>query len=64
MPPTDLIKMARLKKSAELLLSGEMKIYEIAEAVGFSSQSYFWSAFIKEFGVSPSKYVRENMGKE
>ena len=62
--PNDLIKMARLKKSAELLLSGEMKIYEIAEAVGFSSQSYFWSAFIKEFGVSPSKYVKENMGKE
>ena len=62
--PNDLIKMARLKKSAELLLAGEMKIYEIAEAVGFSSQSYFWSAFIKEFGVSPSKYVKDNMGKE
>ncbi|WP_437344664.1 helix-turn-helix domain-containing protein, partial [Parabacteroides goldsteinii] len=43
-----------------LLLQGNMKIYEISDAVGFSSQSYFWSAFIKQFGVSPSKYAKEN----
>lgn len=58
--PNELIKISRLKKAAELLLQGEMKIYEISEAVGFSSQSYFWSAFIKQFGVSPSKYAKEN----
>lgn len=58
--PNDLIKISRLKKAAELLLQGNMKIYEISEAVGFSSQSYFWSAFIKQFGVSPSKYAKEN----
>lgn len=58
--PNELIKISRLKKAAELLLQGNMKIYEIAEFVGFSSQSYFWSAFIKQFGVSPSKYAKEN----
>ena len=58
--PNDLIKISRLKKAAELLLQGNMKIYEISEAVGFSSQSYFWSAFIKQFGMSPSKYAKEN----
>ena len=58
--PNELIKISRLKKAAELLLQGELKIYEIAESVGFSSQSYFWSAFIKQFGVSPSKYAKEN----
>ena len=58
--PNDLIKISRLKKAAELLIQGNMKIYEISEAVGFSSQSYFWSAFIKQFGVSPSKYAKEN----
>jgi YesN/AraC family two-component response regulator len=58
--PNDLIKISRLKKAAELLLQGNMKVYEISEAVGFSSQSYFWSAFIKQFGVSPSKYAKEN----
>ncbi|MTT24459.1 helix-turn-helix domain-containing protein, partial [Parabacteroides merdae] len=39
---------------------GNMKIYEISEATGFSSQSYFWSAFIKQFGMSPSNYAKEN----
>ena len=58
--PHELIRTARLKKAAELLLQGNMKIYEIAEAVGFSSQSYFWVAFIKQFGMSPSKYAKAN----
>lgn len=58
--PNDLIKISRLKKAAELLIQGNMKIYEISETVGFSSQSYFWSAFIKQFGTSPSKYAKEH----
>lgn len=58
--PNELIRISRLKKAAELLLQGDMKIYEISEAVGFSSQSYFWSSFIKQFGMSPSKYAKEN----
>lgn len=61
--PHELIKIARLKKAAELLLQGELKIYEISELVGFSSQSYFWSAFIKQFGMSPSKYAKANRSK-
>ena len=56
--PNDLIKIARLKKAAELLVKDNMKIYEVSEAVGFRSQSYFWTSFIKQFGVSPSKYVK------
>jgi signal transduction histidine kinase/ligand-binding sensor domain-containing protein/DNA-binding response OmpR family regulator len=58
--PHDLIKIARLKRAAELLIQGQLKIYEISELVGFSSQSYFWSAFIKQFGMSPSKYAKMN----
>ena len=42
------------------MIQGNMKIYEISEACGFSSQSYFWSAFIKQFGMSPSNYAKEN----
>jgi len=58
--PHDLIKIARLKKSAELLLQGNFKIYEIVEMVGFSSQSNFWLAFTKQFGVTPSMYAKTN----
>lgn len=58
--PNELIKLSRLKKAAELILQGEMRIYEIAEAVGFNSQSYFSRAFSKQFDMSPSQYAREN----
>lgn len=58
--PNELIKISRLKRAAELILQGDMKIYEIAEAVGFNSQSYFSRAFSKQFHMSPSKYAKEN----
>jgi YesN/AraC family two-component response regulator len=58
--PNEIIKITRLKKAAELLIKGEMKIYEISESLGFRSQSYFTLAFVKQFGVTPSKYAKEN----
>lgn len=58
--PNELIKISRLKKAAELILRGDMRIYEIAEAVGFNSQSYFSRAFSKQFDMSPSQYAKEN----
>ena len=58
--PNELIKISRLKKAAELILQGDMRIYEIAEAVGFNSQSYFSRAFSKQFNMSPSQYAKEN----
>lgn len=58
--PNELIKLSRLKKAAELILQGNKKIYEIAEAVGFNSQSYFSRAFSKQFNMSPSQYAKVN----
>lgn len=55
--PNELINIARLKKSAELLAEGYYKIYEIAEMVGYSSQTHFGRNFHKQFGMSPSEYV-------
>lgn len=58
--PNELIRISRLKRAAELILQGDMRIYEISEAVGFSSQSYFSRAFSKQFKMSPSDYAKEN----
>lgn len=55
--PNELINLARLKKSAELLAADEHKIYEISAIAGFSSPSYFSHAFYKQFGMSPSDYA-------
>lgn len=57
--PNELIRIARLKKAAELIDKGELKIYEISETVGFNSQSYFSRSFMKQFGMSPSEYAKQ-----
>jgi len=58
--PNELIRITRLKKAAELISEGKMKIYEISEVVGFNSQSYFSRTFMKQFGMSPSEYAKKN----
>lgn len=55
--PNELINIARLKKAAALLAEGGLKIYEIAEMVGYSSQTHFGRNFHKQFGRSPSEYM-------
>ncbi|MEO0790418.1 MAG: ATP-binding protein, partial [Bacteroidota bacterium] len=57
--PTLLIRMIRLKKGKQLLSTTDLTISEVAYEVGFTSLSYFSTAFLEEFGVRPSA-VREN----
>lgn len=60
MSPSELITISRLKKAAELLLLGEYKIYEVAEMVGYTSQTNFGRIFLKQFGMTPSDYQKKN----
>lgn len=46
----------RIQAAKELLRGTRYKIYEIAEMVGYSSQSYFNTAFKKRTGVSPAAF--------
>ncbi len=55
--PLEVINITRLKKAAELLAEGSYKIYEIADMVGFSSQSNFARSFQKQFGITPTEYL-------
>lgn len=59
--PNDFINLARLKKAAILLSEGQLKIYEISERVGYSSQTQFGRNFHKQFGVTPSQYIGETL---
>ena len=58
--PNELIHMARLKQAADLLESADYKVFEIAQMVGFNSQSTFGKAFIKHFKVTPTEYQLMN----
>jgi YesN/AraC family two-component response regulator len=53
----EFIRIIRLKKAAEMLLSDNKNVTEIAFAVGFNSIAYFTKSFTDYFGVSPSKYT-------
>jgi two-component system cell cycle response regulator len=55
--PNELVTLTRLKKAAELLRQGGYKIYEVAEMVGYHSQTNFGRSFLKQFGMTPSEYV-------
>lgn len=61
--PNELINLARLKMAAELLAGQNYKIYEIANMVGYSSQTSFGRNFLKQFGMPPSEYANTK-GKE
>lgn len=55
--PVELINLTRLKKAARLLVEGDYKIYEVADMVGFSSQSNFTRNFHKQFNMTPTDYM-------
>lgn len=54
--PSDMIKTMRMELASEMLKAGGKTIAEVAEASGFSSASYFSSAFKEYFGVAPAVY--------
>lgn len=59
--PNDLINITRLKKAAEYLRSGNYKIYEIADMVGYNSQISLLRNFQKQFNMTPSEYMNSNL---
>lgn len=48
----------RLEKAKELLSTTDLKNFEVAVEVGFSSSNYFSYCFKKELGISPSQYKK------
>jgi AraC-like DNA-binding protein len=62
--PMDYIRSRRLHKAVALLRESTLPIGEIASRVGYSSQSAFAAAVLREFGVSPGKLRREAGDKE
>jgi DNA-binding response OmpR family regulator len=57
--PSDFIRIARLKKAAEVILKegGGIGVNELAYEVGFASPSHFISCFKKYYGKTPKEYA-------
>ena len=59
----ELINLTRLKKAAHLLAQGDLKVYEIANLAGYSSQTNFGRNFLKQFGMTPTAYQALKQGE-
>ncbi|MGT2934350.1 response regulator transcription factor [Streptococcus castoreus] len=57
-PFQDYLVQERLKKAKLLLLTTDLKIYEIAEQVGFEDMNYFSQRFKQLVGVTPRQYKK------
>jgi DNA-binding response OmpR family regulator/anti-sigma regulatory factor (Ser/Thr protein kinase) len=56
--PVEYIRSIRLQEAAQLLKTEKYKVYEVMYLVGFNDQKYFRQSFTKEFGYSPSEYMK------
>ncbi|HOL00010.1 MAG TPA: two-component regulator propeller domain-containing protein [Paludibacteraceae bacterium] len=54
--PNEYLRVARLKKAAQLLKEGNYRVTEICYMVGFNSPSYFAKCFQQQFGVLPKDF--------
>jgi signal transduction histidine kinase/DNA-binding response OmpR family regulator/ligand-binding sensor domain-containing protein len=50
----------RLRKAAKLIVEEDMNAQQAMESVGIKSQSYFTSVFKKEFGMTPSAFMKSH----
>ena len=53
----------RIEHSKELLLQNKLKVYEIAEQVGYKNVDYFHKKFKKYVGESPAEFRKRMEGK-
>lgn len=55
----DYLNNKRMEEAATLLKKTDMKIYQIAESVGYKDVDYFVNKFIEAKGVTPAKYRKQ-----
>ncbi|MDF2613348.1 MAG: putative response regulatory protein [Clostridia bacterium] len=54
------IKNYRMQKAKEMLIGTELKLYEIADLLGYNDSKYFARVFKEETGQSPAEYRKLN----
>ena len=55
----DYLNRIRIEKAVELLIHTDMKIYEVADAVGYKDMDYFINKFISLNGCTPAKFRKQ-----
>ena len=55
-----ILRNRRMKEAQKLLVSSELKIYDIAEQCGFTNSRYFCTMFYADMGMTPTEYRKKN----
>ncbi|MNI40325.1 HTH-type transcriptional activator Btr [compost metagenome] len=55
----DFVVQERMERAKKLLQSPSLKVYEIAEEVGYKSLTYFSRTFREMFGMTPGEYRKQ-----
>jgi len=56
--------MARIQRAGELLKHSKLKIYEVAQALGYENTTYFSTLFKRQYGVSPKQFRGEDSDRD
>ncbi|MEG0740859.1 MAG: response regulator [Clostridia bacterium] len=56
------LRQYRIDRAYEMMSGGNMRIYEIAHAVGFNDAKYFCRVFREVTGKSPGAFLKEHEG--
>lgn len=58
------VTQEKIQEAKRMMLTGNMKIYEIAESLGFENAFYFSKVFKKVEGCSPSEYLKSRQDSD
>lgn len=58
---SEYITQLKISKAKPMLLEQDMKIYEVADQLGFESAFYFSKVFKKVEGISPREYMQQKI---
>ena len=56
--PMDFRQRYRIEKAKQLLITTNLKVFEISNAVGFSHAKYFGQVFKQEVGKTPVEFQK------
>ena len=55
------VTRVKMDEAKNLLLSGQYKIYEVSDMVGYEDNGYFIKTFRKVTGMTPGEFVKKNL---
>ena len=61
MAPMQYVHQARMHRAAHLLRDQNLRVSDVAQAVGFEDPFHFSRSFRKEFGIPPSLFKKQQM---